>query len=226
VSASGTPALRRAASGDVPGLAAMLARAFIDDPVAEWSCRPDSLRRSVLERFYTTRTGQLLADDEVWVTGEQTSAALWAPPKRWKLTALQDARLSGALLHPRLLARAPLVVVGLLGLERNHPVAPPHWYLAFLGTDPSAQGQGLGSAVLRPVLEQCDSDGIADGVAAYLESSKEDKPNMQGPMPAYLESSKESNISFYERFGFKVIGEHRLPRGPKVWPMWRDPPRL
>jgi ribosomal protein S18 acetylase RimI-like enzyme len=201
VSASGTPALRRAAGGDVPGLAAMLARAFIDDPVAEWSCRPDSLRRSVLERFYTTRTRQLLADDEVWVTGERTSAALWAPPKRWKLTALQDARLSAALLHPRLLARAPLVVAGLLGLERNHPVAPPHWYLAFLGTDPSAQGQGLGSAVLRPVLEQCDSDGIA----------------------AYLESSKERNIDFYARHGFRVTRELRLPRGPRVWPMWREP---
>jgi ribosomal protein S18 acetylase RimI-like enzyme len=201
VSASGTPALRRAAGGDVPGLAAMLARAFIDDPVAEWSCRPDSLRRSVLERFYTTRTRQLLADDEVWVTGERTSAALWAPPKRWKLTALQDARLSAALLHPRLLARAPLVVAGLLGLERNHPVAPPHWYLTFLGTDPSAQGQGLGSAVLRPVLEQCDSDGIA----------------------AYLESSKERNIDFYARHGFRVTRELRLPRGPRVWPMWREP---
>jgi ribosomal protein S18 acetylase RimI-like enzyme len=201
VSASGTPALRRAEGGDVPGLAAMLARAFIDDPVAEWSCRPDSLRGSVLERFYTTRTRQLLADDEVWVTGERTSAALWAPPKRWKLTALQDARLSAALLRPRLLARAPLVVAGLLGLERNHPVAPPHWYLAFLGTDPSAQGQGLGSAVLRPVLEQCDSDGIA----------------------AYLESSKERNIDFYARHGFRVTRELRLPRGPRVWPMWREP---
>src|SRR5262249_38331597 len=99
--------------------------------------------------------------------------------------------------------------------------APPHWYLAFLGTDPSAQGQGLGPAIMRPVLEQCDSDGVA----AYLESSKEDQPNMQAGTPAYLESSKESNISFYERFGFKVIGEHRLPGGPKVWPMWRDPPR-
>jgi ribosomal protein S18 acetylase RimI-like enzyme len=201
----------------------MLARAFSDDPIAEWSCRPDSLRRSVLERFYTTRTRQLLADEEVWISAEGASAALWAPPKRWKLTALQDARLSLSLLHPRLLARAPLIVAGLLGLERKHPVAPAHWYLAFLGTDPSVQGQGLGSAVLRPVLEQCDSDGVA----AYLESSKEDKPNMpmRGPTPAYLECSKESNISFYERFGFKVTGEYRLLRGPKVWPMWRDPPR-
>jgi ribosomal protein S18 acetylase RimI-like enzyme len=201
VNASGPPAARRATIADVPDLAAMLARAFIDDPVAEWSCRPESLRLSVLERFYTTRTRQLLADEEIWISAERSSAALWAPPKRWKLTPLQDAALSRTLLHPRLLARAPLIVVGLLGLERKHPVAPPHWYLAFLGTDPSAQGQGLGSAVLRPVLEQCDSDGVA----------------------AYLESSKERNIDFYARHGFRVTREVRLPRGPRVWPMWREP---
>jgi ribosomal protein S18 acetylase RimI-like enzyme len=201
VSTSGRTASRRATRADIPELAAMLARAFIDDPIAEWSCRPDSLRLSMLERFYTTRTRQLLAHEEIWINPERTSAALWAPPKRWSLTALQDVQLSRTLLRPRLLWRAPLIVVGLLGLERKHPVAPPHWYLAFLGTDPSAQGQGLGSAVLRPVLEQCDSDGVA----------------------AYLESSKERNIDFYARHGFRVEGELRLPRGPLVWPMWRDP---
>jgi ribosomal protein S18 acetylase RimI-like enzyme len=201
VSAGGLPAARRATAADVPDLAAMLARAFIDDPIPEWSCPPDSLRQSVLERFFTTRARQLLAHEEVWVGARQSSAALWAPPERWKQTPLEDAQLSRALLHPRLLVRAPLIVVGLLGLERKHPVAPPHWYLAFLGTDPSAQGQGLGSAVLQPVLEQCDSDGVA----------------------AYLESTKERNIDFYARHGFRVTQELRLPRGPRVWPMWREP---
>jgi hypothetical protein len=43
-------------------------------------------------------------------------------------------------------------------------------------------------------------------------------------MSCYLESSKESNVPFYERFGFKVIGEIHLLRGPTMWKMWRDPP--
>jgi ribosomal protein S18 acetylase RimI-like enzyme len=95
----------------------------------------------------------------------------------------------------------PLIATGLLGMERRHPREKPHWYLAVLGTDPSAQGQGLGSAVLQPVLERCDTDGIG----------------------AYLESSKERNIDFYARHGFRVTGKIRLPRGPTMWPMWRDP---
>jgi hypothetical protein len=54
--------------------------------------------------------------------------------------------------------------------------------------------------VLRTMLEQCDHDGVA----------------------AYLESSKESNIDFYARHGFRVLDELRLLRGPTMWPMWRD----
>jgi GNAT superfamily N-acetyltransferase len=178
----------------------MLARAFLDDPVAVWSCRVDALRPAVLERFQAARLRQLLGDGEVWTTPELNCAALWAAPGRWKTSARQDAELARSLLHPRLIARAPMIASGLLGVERKHPRRAPHWYLSVLGTDPVDQGRGLGSAALRPVLEQCDADGIG----------------------AYLESSKERNIYFYARHGFRVNGELRLPRGPRVWPMWRE----
>jgi ribosomal protein S18 acetylase RimI-like enzyme len=191
----------RATGSDVPTLAGVLARAFMDDPVASWSCRPDGLRAGVLERFNGARVRQLLAHDEVWSTPDLSCAALWAPPGRWKTTAREDLELARCLLHRRLIPRLPLVVGGLVGMERRHPREEPHWYLAVLGTDPSAQGQGLGSAVLAPVLERCDEDGVG----------------------AYLESSKERNIDFYARHGFRVTGEIRLPRGPTMWPMWRDP---
>jgi ribosomal protein S18 acetylase RimI-like enzyme len=194
--------IRRARSDDAPALAKMLARAFMDDPVAEWACRPHRLRPSVLEHFQGGRMHQFLHHDEVWCNDSLTSAAIWAPPGRWKTTLRQDLVLARGLLAPRLLPRAPLVIWGMLGIEKHHPhERPPHFYLAVLGTEPSAQGNGFGSAVLQGVLRQCDEDGVG----------------------AYLESSKESNIGFYSRHGFRVIGELRLPRGPKMWPMWRDP---
>ena len=192
---------RRATPEDVPALGQMLARAFFDDPVATWSCRPDGLRPDVLVRFNSARLRHLLPEGEVWTAPDCSSAALWAPPQSWKTTPGQDLELLRGILHPRLLWRAPLILRGLLGVERRHPHTPPHWYLAVLGTDPAAQGQGLGSAVLAPVLEQCDRDGVG----------------------AYLESSKERNIAFYARHGFKVTAELRLPRGPSMWAMWRDP---
>ncbi len=59
----------------------------------------------------------------------------------------------------------------------------PHWYLATLGTAVEQQGKGVGGALLRPVLEHCDAEGL----------------------PCYLESSKERNVPFYRRHGFEVV---------------------
>jgi ribosomal protein S18 acetylase RimI-like enzyme len=194
---------RRATAADIPTLARTLARAFLDDPVAQWSCRSDVLRPAVLERFHATRLRQIILEDEVWTTQTLSSAALWMTPKRWKTTVRQDIELARCLLHPRLIVRLPLIATGLIGIERRHPPSPPHWYLAVLGTDPAAQGRGFGSIVLEPVLEQCDDHAVG----------------------AYLESSKERNIAFYARHGFRVTGELQLPRGPKIWQMWREPHR-
>jgi GNAT superfamily N-acetyltransferase len=195
------PHVRRATSADVPALAAMLARAFLDDPVASWAWRPDRLRLAALERFHGVRLRQLLAGEEVWTTDELTCAALWAPPGRWHSTLRETAELVPSFLHPRLFMRMPLVGLAWEKLERAHPRTPPHMYLALLGTEPEAQGRGLGSAVMAPVLQQCDSDGVG----------------------AYLESSKERNIDFYARHGFRVLDEIQLLRGPTMWKMWRDP---
>jgi ribosomal protein S18 acetylase RimI-like enzyme len=193
--------VRRAGAEDIPALAAMLSRAFFDDPVASWAWRPDALRPRALERFQAIRLRQLLDGQEIWTTGELTSAALWALPGAWHKSLRETATLAPCFLRPSLFARLPLVAAGWERLERAHPRRPPHYYLAVLGTDPAAQGRGLGSAVLRPVLEQCDRDQVG----------------------AYLESSKERNIDFYARHGFRVLGEVRLLRGPKMWKMWRDP---
>jgi GNAT superfamily N-acetyltransferase len=195
------PTVRRARPEDVAPLARMLARAFLDDPVAAWAFKPDALRLRALERFQAIRVRQVMRDEEVWTTDDHTCAALWAPPERWKSTLTQDAALARCFAHPRLFGRMPLVTAGWLALEKRHPAEPPHYYLAVLGTDPDHQGRGLGSRVLHPVLEQCDSDGLG----------------------AYLESSKERNIDFYARHGFRVLEEVRLLRGPAMWKMWRDP---
>jgi ribosomal protein S18 acetylase RimI-like enzyme len=196
------PTLRRAVEADVPALTAMLVRAFDDDPVAIWACRSATVRPRMLEGLYRARLRLLIAHREVWTVDDLGSAALWAPPGRWQTTLRQDAALARCLAHPRVLARLPLLAFGLRGVQRRHPHAPPHWYLSLVGTDPDARGRGLGSAVLAPVLAQCDRDGVA----------------------AYLESSKERNVDFYARHGFRVTEEVRLPRGPRMWPMWREPP--
>lgn len=40
----------------------------------------------------------------------------------------------------------------------------PDWHVATMGTLPARQGQGLGSAVLRPVVERCDDTSLIAGL--------------------------------------------------------------
>jgi ribosomal protein S18 acetylase RimI-like enzyme len=192
---------RRAEPAELPALARMLARAFHEDPVAAWACPPDALRPRMLERLFGMRLRDLHPRGEIWTDDDLQSVAVWAAPEQWHTTPRQDIAYATCLLHPRLAFRMPMVITGMLGAQKVHPDEPPHWYLAILGTDPSAQGRGLGSSMMAPVLEGCDRDGIG----------------------AYLESSKEQNLDYYARHGFRVASERRLPRGPSLWPMWRDP---
>jgi GNAT superfamily N-acetyltransferase len=79
-------------------------------------------------------------------------------------------------------------------MAEQHP-REPHWYLFFLGTRPERQAQGLGSALIRRVLDVCDAEGT----------------------PAYLEATSQRSVALYGRHGFDVVGEIRLPGGPSLW---------
>ena len=193
--------VRKASSADITPLAEALARAFFDDPVMSF-IRPRE--RGRLRRIRVLFELQLrrvhLPHEECYTTADLAAGALWAPPDRWRMPV-------AAVLHslprvvPLLGRRFPVALRAINAVERVHPRAP-HWYLAVLGTEPAQQGQGIGTALLQPVLERCDREGL----------------------PAYLESSKESNLAFYGRHGFEVTGKIALPAGgPPVWPMWREP---
>jgi predicted GNAT family N-acyltransferase len=86
-------------------------------------------------------------------------------------------------------------------MKENHP-EEPHWYLMIIGTDPSVRGKGFGQALMHSRLDRCDDEHA----------------------PAYLEASKPDLVPYYQRFGFEVTGEIKLPDGgPSLWPMWREP---
>lgn len=198
---SAAAVVREGSAADHAALAEAMAWAFDDDPVAAWSIPPARLRHSTLVRFYRAYLRQKQRYDTVWCDDALSGAAIWAPPGKAKMGGRDTVELLAGVFHPRLAWRAPLLGVGALAVENKQPTGRDFFYLAALGVEPSAQGRGLGSKLLAPVLEICDSDGVG----------------------AYLESSKESNVPFYARHGFKVTGEHKLPRGPRIHLMWRDP---
>jgi GNAT superfamily N-acetyltransferase len=82
-------------------------------------------------------------------------------------------------------------------LAEHHPVER-HWYLGTLGVDPPHQRRGVGQRLLAAFLERADHDGT----------------------PAWLETDRETNIRFYERGGFAVVGTVSVFDTP-VWLMRR-----
>jgi GNAT superfamily N-acetyltransferase len=193
-------AVRDVTAIDTDPLAAVLGRAFADDPVWRWMFprhpeRMAAMFGMLLRHAHLPNGVNELAEQD----GRILAGALWDPPGRWRISVITQLRQFPGLL--RVMGNRTFAVLrGLADIERAHPVEP-HWYLAILGTEPSAQGHGLGSMLLRSRLNRCD----------------------ERRFPVYLESSKEDNVPYYERFGFRVTGELTLPDGPPIWPMWRDP---
>lgn len=193
-------AVRLVGDDDVDALAGTLTRAFADDPVTQWVYAREERRPMWSERFFRWQLRRLQGQDVSWTTEDGCGgAALWALPGRWR----EDMRETLSLLRltlPGVLPRLPRILRGLGQVEVRHP-SERHLYLAVIGVDPERQGEGIGSQLIRPGLDLCDRERL----------------------PAYLETGKEANLAFYGRHGFTVVDQIRLPKGPPVWFLWREP---
>jgi GNAT superfamily N-acetyltransferase len=194
-----TVTVTKTTSTDMSAIAAVLADAFLDDPVGQWLAPDTATRVATLTAFFELEVGSFtLPHGEVRHAGS-FGAALWVPPGRWQIPPLLVARNLPRM--GRIFGRrTPLILRGLSRIEHVHP-REPHWYLPFVGVATEHQGRGIGSALLTSVLDQCDRDAL----------------------PAYLEATCEQNRALYARHGFAVREEVRLPKGPTLWPMWREP---
>lgn len=66
------------------------------------------------------------------------------------------------------------------------------WYLYNLSIKKDAQGKGIASKLMRPMLGFCDNER----------------------MIAYLETNKEANVGLYKHYGFDLMKEELIPKTP------------
>jgi GNAT superfamily N-acetyltransferase len=186
-------------------LAEVLARAFADDPVAQYLFPDPQWRRALLPRFFRLQLRHnYLPRGEVLTTDGLQGVSLWMPPHPAP-PGLFD-RIAHTAFLPALRTQIGATRRLTLALEARRPRAD-HYYLGTIGTDPEHRHQGVGGALIAPVLERCDAAGL----------------------PAYLECSRFETTAFYSRFGFVISDVLDLPvagrEPPRLYLMWRSPQR-
>ena len=187
----------------IPAVAGALARGFEDNEAWMWVI-PDPKRRVRLmeKRFRVMIEHVYIPRGGAWSTPDAAGGALWMPPGRLGLSATEQLRETASLLPGLGLGGISRGMRMGAAMKRHHPTEP-HYYLDTLSIDPPHQRRGYGSALMAPLLERCDAEG----------------------MPAYLETQRRDNVPFYRRFGFEETGEIRPSGGPSLWGMWREPDR-
>ena len=197
----GTPDVRTANGSDVHQLSEMLARAFASDSIAKHVLPDDSFRQQGLGRVYRLYFKVFLRHGACYTNTGLEGAALWLPPGKYPLSLIEHLSLLPGMTRALGLWKVPNALGVLNHLEKMHPIDRKYWYLGVLGVEPSRQRNGIGNALIQPVLGLCNEDGVG----------------------AYLETGTESNLAFYATHGFKAMHESRIPNGPRVWGLWRDP---
>lgn len=191
-----TPAIKVATTSDEAPAIAVMVLAFGSDPAARWTWPDPQQYLTHFPDFVRALGGKAFEHGSAYYVNGYTGAALWLPPEvspdeEALITLLQR---TGAA-HVQEDAAAVFEQMG-----RYHP-QEPHWFLPFIGADPSQQGKGYGTALMKHALVPCDRDHKL----------------------AYLESSNPKNIPLYERHGFELLGIIQVGTSPPIFPMLRKP---
>jgi ribosomal protein S18 acetylase RimI-like enzyme len=179
-----------------------LGDAFVDDPLIHLLTSDEGKRKEICPWFmgkalaYGTRWGEVACNEDA------SAVAVWLPPGESTVSTVRMLRLGFAKLPFKVgFGNALGFMKALSATEEFHKtVKGPHWYLMALATSPARQGQGLGSALIEYGTAKADAAGI----------------------PCYLDTATDSNIAFYSKRGFEVVGQAQV-KGYTLTGMVRQP---
>lgn len=191
-----TPTIETVEAPDRAAAVAVVVLAFGSDPAARWTWPDPEQYLAHFPSFVKALGGKAFESGSAYVVRGNAGAALWLPPD-----VHPDEEALTTLLQRTGAPSAQKDVFAVFEqMERYHP-REPHWFLPFIGIDPSHQGKGHGSALMQHALVPCDRDRTL----------------------AYLESSNPKNIPLYERHGFELLGTIQVGASPPIFPMLRKP---
>jgi ribosomal protein S18 acetylase RimI-like enzyme len=188
--------IRTASVADAVRCSEVLTRAFENDPPSRWVWPDQRQYREAFPCFAKAFGGGAIGLGTAHYYDGFGGVAFWLPPG----AALDEESLT-RVIEETVDAKTRDAAFSLFEqMGAFHP-GEPHWHLPLIGVDPASQGRGIGSALLRPVLRQCDRQQA----------------------PAYLEATSPRNIALYERHGFEALGNVQAADSPPIVPMLRRP---
>jgi GNAT superfamily N-acetyltransferase len=190
-------------AGDLGPMVEVMVRAFFDDPIFGWVL-PDEQQRTEKLRWLGERWLRARMTDEILVTDPAAALLVGVDPAGhadvpfWtqvKLGILAMPFVFGAAAFRRFLA-----VEADVKKRHAEELTGPQFVIDILCVDPPLQGRGLGTGLAGTFLARVDRERL----------------------PCYLITHKARNVPFYQRLGFEVIRETRVPPSDVVgWSMRR-----
>lgn len=171
-----------------------LVTAFASDPFIRWMFPRADQYISAFPRVLQYFAGAAFGSQTAYRSADFSGVALWLPPG----VSPDEEGLGQVLVDHVDEGRQEQVFAVMEQVGEGHPEAP-HWYLPAMGVDPIHQGLGIGGSVLDQSLSRC----------------------VQTCGLSYLESTNPANLPFYQRHGFKVVGEIQIDGSPVLTRMLR-----
>jgi GNAT superfamily N-acetyltransferase len=199
------PEIVQLADAQIPELADVLARAFVQDPFFVHALPDEPQRVAALPLVMRMIASYCQRNGECYTTsGTVRGGATWQAPgsassrEQWEAAGFgRAAAAMGGEAVGRMLA----------ALEdqtraREQVMPERYWYLMLLGVDPPWQGRGIGGHLMQPILDRAAAERL----------------------PCYLETATVADVRFYTRYGFTVAVEGDVP-GTRFhyWGMSRPP---
>ena len=186
-------------------LAEIAADAYQNYPLHNWFTK--GVYDPIASKLIMKTTLAAMKDDAVIFADSEdlNGFAVWIPLGFTGSKTLPFLRNGGVrlLLHSGLgIIRKLLVYESFAMKLKKKYTGHVDWYLYNLSVRQSAQGKGIASKLMKPMLRFCDDE----------------------KMIVYLETNKEGNVPMYNHYGFELQEEQLIPGSPVMhYSMVRNP---
>ena len=178
---------------DLERLAEVAADAYQEYPLHNWFTK-GKYDEKVSKLIMLISLKTMLKDAVIYADSEEMNGfAVWLPVG-FTGSKTMPFLLNGGL---ELIFHSGIGIIGKLLHYENYAMklkkeftGNNDWYLYNLSVKKEAQGKGIASKLMRPMLDFCNNE----------------------KMTVYLETNKESNVTMYRHFGFELKRAERIPK--------------